>query len=124
MPVIDSNLDSILVCVLVSQSCPPVCGLPGSSVHEILQARIQEWVAISFSRECSLHRATRVIILKCEICHVTLSTEWFPKALRIKIQNILQALHDLSRRLVSPASFCTLPALFNHVPVALPFVVP
>ena len=65
-----------------------------------------------------------VIILKCETCHVTLSTEWFPKALRIKIQNILQALHDLSRRLVSPASFCTLPALFNHVPVALPFVVP
>ena len=24
--------------------------LPGSSVHEILQARILEWVAISFSR--------------------------------------------------------------------------
>ena len=26
------------------------CSLPGSSVHGILQARIQEWVAISFSR--------------------------------------------------------------------------
>ena len=26
-----------------------VCSLPGSSVHEILQARILEWVAISFS---------------------------------------------------------------------------
>ena len=26
------------------------CGLPGSSVHGILQARILEWVAISFSR--------------------------------------------------------------------------
>ena len=26
------------------------CSLPGSSVHEILQARILEWVAISFSR--------------------------------------------------------------------------
>ena len=25
------------------------CNLPGSSVHGILQARIQEWVAISFS---------------------------------------------------------------------------
>ena len=25
------------------------CGLPGSSVHRILQARILEWVAISFS---------------------------------------------------------------------------
>ena len=31
--------------------CDPIdCSLPGSSVHEILQARILEWVAISFSR--------------------------------------------------------------------------
>ena len=27
------------------------CSLPGSSVHEISQARILEWVAISFSRD-------------------------------------------------------------------------
>ena len=27
------------------------CSLPGSSVHRILQARIQEWVAISISRD-------------------------------------------------------------------------
>ena len=36
------------------QSCPTICNpmdsrLPGSSVHGILQARILEWVAISFS---------------------------------------------------------------------------
>ena len=41
--------------VLVVQSCPtlfdPVdCSLPGSSVPGIVQARILEWVAISFSR--------------------------------------------------------------------------
>ena len=31
--------------------CKPMdCGLPGSSVHVIIQARILEWVAISFSR--------------------------------------------------------------------------
>ena len=40
----------------VAQSCPrlcdPVdCSLPGSSVHGILQARVLEWVAISFSRD-------------------------------------------------------------------------
>ena len=29
------------------------CSLPGSSVHRILQARILEWVAISFSRASS-----------------------------------------------------------------------
>ena len=39
----------------VAQSCPtfsePVdCSLPGSSIQGILQARIVEWVAISFSR--------------------------------------------------------------------------
>ena len=45
----------------VAQSCPtlwdPVdCSLPGSSVHGILQARILEWVAISFSRGSSQPR--------------------------------------------------------------------
>ena len=39
----------------VHQSCPTLCNpmdcsLPGSSVHGILQARILEWVAISYSR--------------------------------------------------------------------------
>ena len=34
--------------------CDPVdCSLPGSSVHRILQARILEWVTISFSRGSS-----------------------------------------------------------------------
>ena len=32
------------------------CNLPGSSVHEISQTRILEWVAISFSRVSSLPR--------------------------------------------------------------------
>ena len=32
------------------------CGLPGSSVHGISQARILEWVAISFSRGSSWSR--------------------------------------------------------------------
>ena len=34
--------------------CDPMdCNLPGSSVHGILQARVLEWVAISFSRGSS-----------------------------------------------------------------------
>ena len=32
---------------------PKDCSLPGSSVHGIFQARILEWVAITFSREYS-----------------------------------------------------------------------
>ena len=41
--------------VTVSYSCDPMrCSLPGQSVHGILQARILEWVAISFTyiRQC------------------------------------------------------------------------
>ena len=38
----------------VAQSCPTLsdpmdCGLPGSSVHGIFQARVLEWGAIAFS---------------------------------------------------------------------------
>ena len=45
----------------VSQSCPTLCdpmdcSPPGSSIHGILQARILEWVAISFSRGSSRTR--------------------------------------------------------------------
>ena len=32
------------------------CGLPGSSAHGILQAKILKWLAISFSRVFSPHR--------------------------------------------------------------------
>ena len=39
--------------VMFDSFIPVDCRLPGSSVHEILQARILEWVAISFSRESS-----------------------------------------------------------------------
>ena len=40
-----------------SDPCNPTdCSLPGSSVHEILQARILEWVAISTSRRISQPR--------------------------------------------------------------------
>ena len=42
----------------VAQSCPTLCdpmdsSLSGSSLHGILQARVLEWVAISFSRGSS-----------------------------------------------------------------------
>ena len=49
------NIVNNTVLVLVAQSCPTLCdprdcSLPGSSAHGILQARILEWVAISYSR--------------------------------------------------------------------------
>ena len=53
----------------VAQSCPTLCdpidcSLPGSSVHGIFQARVLEWIAISFSRGSSQPRAwTRVFCI-------------------------------------------------------------
>ena len=50
----------------VAQSCPTLsdpmdCSLPGSSVHEIFQARVLEWGAIAFS---DTYRQRRLIIEK------------------------------------------------------------
>ena len=63
---LDSNNNSssfavTAVCVLVAQWCPTLCSrmdcsLPGSSAHGILQARILELLAISFSRGSSWPR--------------------------------------------------------------------
>ena len=51
------NHCAICACMLIAQLCNPMdYGLPGSAVQGILQARILEWVAISYSRGSSLPR--------------------------------------------------------------------
>ena len=52
---------SLCVHAKLLQSCPTLCkptdcSLPGSSVHEILQARILEWVAVPSFRGSSQPR--------------------------------------------------------------------
>ena len=54
------------VCVLSLQLCPTLCDPvdyrpPGSSVHGILQAKIQEWVAMCSSRASSRPRDQTLI---------------------------------------------------------------
>ena len=55
----------------VAQSCPTLwdpmnCSLLGSSLHEIFQARVLEWVVISFSRGSSWPRdLTRISCVSC-----------------------------------------------------------
>ena len=55
----------------IAQLCPTLsdpmdCSLPDSSIHGILQARILEWVAISFSRGSSWPREwTPIIYASC-----------------------------------------------------------
>ena len=50
-----STVDLVCCCCSVAKSCltlynPMDYSLPGSSVHGIAQARMLEWIAISFSR--------------------------------------------------------------------------
>ena len=67
--------------VLVAQLCltlcdPRDCGLPGSSVHDISQARMLEWVAISYPRGSSQPRDRTQVssIGRWILCH--LSEPW------------------------------------------------
>ena len=58
------------VCVLAAQSCLTLCdpmdfSPPGSYVHGILQARILEWVDISFSRGIFPTQGTNPGLLDC-----------------------------------------------------------
>ena len=54
----------------VAQLCPtpsdPMdCSLPGSSVHEIFQARVLEWVATAFSSKGSQIRTVKPVSVFC-----------------------------------------------------------
>ena len=61
--------------------------LPGSSVHGIFQARMLEWVAMSFTRESSrLRDQTRIFRVSCTAllfftCWVIEKAQYFTKVL-------------------------------------------
>ena len=66
---------------LVTESCltlaiPLDCSLPGSTVHRIFQARILEWVPISFSRGSSWPRDWTRVSCTSGIFFTDLSHEW------------------------------------------------
>ena len=75
---------------------PVDCSRPGSSVHGILQARILEWVAISFSRasSCIPGKFFRVDLhcsLKLSVAHITeCLTKMEPVYVRAPVDNILK----------------------------------
>ena len=49
-PVIKYEVSEVKLLIRVRLFCNPMdCSLPGSSIHGISQARVLEWVAISFS---------------------------------------------------------------------------
>ena len=57
----------VLSCFSLVWHCDPMdCSLPGSSVHGILQARVLEWVVMSFSRGLSWPKdRTCISFLSC-----------------------------------------------------------
>ena len=72
--------------VLVAQLCltlcdPMDCGLPGSSVHGVLQARILEWVAIPSSRGIYLTQGLNLGLLHCRWILYQLSHKGSPRIL-------------------------------------------
>ena len=75
---------------VMSDSCDPMdCSRPGSSVHGIFQARILEWIAISFSRGSSRPRNwTQVFCIAGRFF-----TDWAMRVARqgINLQNIRAA---------------------------------
>ena len=78
--------------VLVAQSCatlckPMDCIPPGSTVREILQARILEWVALSFSRGSSW-QGSNPVLLHCRQILYHLSHHGSPPVMYILLLNI------------------------------------
>ena len=88
-----------LQCCFIAQSCPTLlwpmdCSPPGSSVHRISQARILEWVVISFPSGSSLpkdqthiscfgrwvlyHWATMDALICCKL--VNIHTRWIKES--------------------------------------------
>ena len=66
------NQNRNVFCFVYGRLCPTLCNPvncrrgPGSSVHGVSQARIQEWVAISSSKESSQSRdQTHVSCISC-----------------------------------------------------------
>ena len=66
----------------VAQSCPTLCdpidwSLPGSSVHGIFQARILEWVAISFSNAWKWKVKVKSLNIIYETNHQSRFDAWY-----------------------------------------------
>ena len=100
----------------VAQSCPTLCdhmdfSPPGSSIHGIFQARVLEWIAISFSRGSSQPRdRTQVSCIAGRRFTVWASREALKTKLPDKCWIIFQNLaHQTSHPRLLPRSpkFCS-----------------
>ena len=121
-------VSSLTVCVLAAQSCstfydPMDYSPPGSSVHEILQATILEWVTISFSRGSSRPRnGTSVSCIAGAIWATREAHNWlWWKKANSHVVSYLQRRVGVSRSWEWPtASKKTSPQSYNNVERNLP----
>ena len=80
------------MCVLVAQLCSTLCNPmdsspPGSSVHQIFQARIPEWIAIPFPRSSAYYSVQ-------SLSHIRLfATPWTARQVTLSITNIYHQWH-------------------------------
>ena len=86
----------------VAQSCltlcdPLDCSLPGSPIHGIFQARILEWVAISFSRGSSWPRDQTQVSHIVDRCFTVWATNWTIKKAEVW-RRFLRILEKTSRK--------------------------
>ena len=82
-PFISQVFCGILQMCLVAKSCPTLCNPmvyspPGSSVHGISQARILEWVAISFFREIFSTQGSNLCLLHWQADSLLLNHQGSP----------------------------------------------
>ena len=91
----------------VAQSCPTLCdpmdsSQPSSSVHGIFQARILEWVTISFSRRSSWPR-DRTRVSRIVGRRFTIWATWIIQSIKKKKKSNYQ---NIQEEVILPNSYC------------------
>ena len=89
------------------------CSLPGSSIHEIFQARVLEWVAIAFSEKTLSVQFSLSVMSDCD--SMDCSTPWL-----LSITNSWSSLKLMSIESVMPSSHL----IFCHPLLLLPPIPP
>ena len=103
----------------VAQSCPTLCysvdcSLPGSSLHGILQARVLEWVAISFSRGSSQPRDWTRVSCIAGRCFNLWATRTAKKVSPTAFLVFSPAMQHLSKEMLQSFLSCVLTFTFTY----------
>ena len=111
--IIESSIKTIGQERKVALSCltlcdPMDCSLPGSSVHGIFQARILEWIAISFSRGSSWPRDRTQVSRIVERCFTVWATrEGIKKKKKNRTCSLITVLYTVAPIWIFSQTFIT-----------------